>query len=198
MGEWWTGHDPGSVTGAIGTMSDPEAVEFWAVFTKVSRGYRVRMSCAEEHTLLNLFEASMFIRQCLPESRLVVEAMFEARARRGKKIAQNSSTKCAEACGEFLGPIRSRAIGRILRPPSDMAQKGYDPPWRKKVFGNFKMSGDRAENMAVELAEKFTYPEGARPLGRASERDVTLTLAEEGALAESLMMAVYGFKSESV
>jgi hypothetical protein len=177
----------------VAVCRSPRKVIAWAVYSQVQAGYRLKTWKGEKLVFPNLFEIGLYLSKILPPSHFVVEALFESKGGRGKRVTKGAGIKCAEACGELVGPLRRRMLSEPMRAPSDRAQVGAKKPWRKVVFGTVRLNAQLLEAMAVERMELYSFPLGARPFGRENQRDVTLTMAEEGALAESALMAEAGY-----
>jgi len=117
---------------------------------------------------------------------VVLEGLYVPPARRQKgrsKLANNpqSIIPLAEHAGALLGALQT-----ILAPVS--VERPRASEWRRQILGlPARTKAAQAEEYACSMAPRLVHwPEGALPHG--------LTMAEEGALAESACMALYGLR----
>jgi hypothetical protein len=186
------GVDPGSTSGGAALLSPCGArLTGWLAWTWLKAGGgRYRLTGAGgagaarlpgHHEVPHLHAVGALLAELGPY-RLVLEGLFLAH---GSSVAAKGKRKSllplAEAAGEILGPLRTRAVGPPLRPNAQRE-------WRPRVLGLPHDAGDKeAEERAVTWARRNL--EWVAPLPRHG-----LSYAEEGAVCEAACMAVLGWR----
>lgn len=193
MYQQFLGMDPGQCGAIVLIEPDGKTIARWWTWNAAKHYYRLKNNATTDRPVGSLFDVSKIIAKQITSLPLfTLEGLFEPKPGRGKRILAGSAIKCAEAAGEMLGPLRERVAPVILRPTA-----AGPFGWRRNVLRlPDNTDADKAESYAVAVCERLAiWPEKGRALGRADERDVTLTKAEEGALAEAFAMARYGILS---